>query len=157
MGKKSAKQWEKRQSKREKSKPSVIVTATIEEYWDDEDWSPPVIPEAEQYQHFVWNDGYETDDDENIKPLHNLTPHHVKVYQPAPKMPSLFECCLIILKQKFSYNICNFILKDVNLNQYIKNETIQKWHCRRATENDGYRGWVTVKPAECMTKYITVK
>ena len=33
--KKSAKQWEKRQSKREKSKPSVIVTATIEEYWDD--------------------------------------------------------------------------------------------------------------------------
>ena len=50
---------------REKQKSHVIATVTKEEFWDDEYWCPPIIPEPEQCQDFVWHDGYETDDDEN--------------------------------------------------------------------------------------------
>ena len=157
MGRKSSKkQWEKKKHKSNKVIPLTVFSN--EQLWDDQTWYPLPIADPTNYIHeqFIFHDGYETDENSGVKAVHNRPPHPEKIFESPPKMPSLFECSLIALKQKFSFNICNYILKDIAFNQYIKNNTIEKWHCRRATEDNPDRGWVIVKPPEYSPTYITV-
>ena len=115
MGRKSsAKQWEKKKKKSEKFK-TILPGSQNEQPWDQE-WSPaPIIGDPRHYIHeqFTFKDGYETEEESGVKPLHNRPPYQEKRFKSPPKLPSLFECSLIILKQKFSFNICDFILKDM--------------------------------------------
>ena len=81
------------------------------------------------------------------RPMYDKTSDCEKMFVLPKLLPSLFECSLIALKNRFSYTICNYILNSPDFPRAVKNETIEKWHCQIGTKENNYeRGWVHLAP-----------
>ena len=84
---------------------------------------------------------------EGCRPLHDNVSNCEKTFVLPNLLPSLFECSLIALKNKFSYTIFNYILNSPDFPKAVKDEMIEKWHCQLGTKENNYeRGWVYRAP-----------